>query len=102
MFGQPTCNSPDPPAPRRAAAWPMAVALMLGCRGAAPAPAAACGAPAPALAQMETDVLAAVNRVRARGIRCGDRPLAPVPALARDAALDCAARAHSADMAGRG
>lgn len=57
---------------------------------------------APAWAQLELDVLALVNEVRAQGANCGSKgAFGPAGPLTMHPALRCAARKHSADMAAR-
>jgi len=56
----------------------------------------------PGWAQLELDVLALVNQVRAQGADCGSKGMfAATGPLTMDPALRCAAREHSADMAAR-
>jgi uncharacterized protein YkwD len=55
-------------------------------------------APAPGPSASEVEVLTLTNAYRARGAVCGDQSFGPAPPLAPNAALDTAARAHSADM----
>ncbi|MBA3546235.1 MAG: CAP domain-containing protein [Nannocystis sp.] len=56
----------------------------------------------PAWAQLELDVLALVNEVRAQGVDCHSKGVfAATGPLKMDPALRCAARKHSADMAAR-
>jgi uncharacterized protein YkwD len=47
-------------------------------------------------------LVTAVNQARADTIRCADQLFGPLAPLATSAELGCAARKHSADMAGRG
>ena len=62
----------------------------------------AVGAWDPAWAQLELDVLALVNQVRATGVDCHSKGVfAATGPLKMDPALRCAARKHSADMAAR-
>lgn len=56
----------------------------------------------PAWAQLELDVLALVNQVRAQGVDCHSKGVfAATGPLKMDPSLRCAARKHSADMAAR-
>lgn len=55
----------------------------------------------PAFAQLEEDVLSAVNAERVSGASCGDERFKPTHPLVMDPALQCAARLHSRDMAER-
>jgi uncharacterized protein YkwD len=53
----------------------------------------------PAWKQLEEDILAAVNQVRAQGANCGAQgDFGPAGPLTMDPALRCAARMHSKDM----
>ncbi|MBZ5713624.1 CAP domain-containing protein [Nannocystis pusilla] len=53
----------------------------------------------PAWKQLEEDILAAVNQVRAQGANCGGKgDFGPAGPLTMDPALRCAARMHSKDM----
>ncbi|HXU00464.1 MAG TPA: CAP domain-containing protein [Polyangia bacterium] len=54
------------------------------------------------MASLEVAVADAVDEVRRTGTRCAGVVMPPVAPLSRSAALDCAARAHSAAMAARG
>jgi uncharacterized protein YkwD len=57
---------------------------------------------APGWAELEEQVLAIVNEVRAQGASCGSAGMfGPAPALTMNPELRCAARVHSADMAAR-
>jgi uncharacterized protein YkwD len=56
----------------------------------------------PAWAALEDEVVALVNDRRSEGGVCGGEAFAPSAPLAVDAALQCAARNHSLDMATRG
>jgi uncharacterized protein YkwD len=63
---------------------------------------AASAAPADCgLGDVQREVLARVNAVRASGYRCGARAMVPVRPAAWDVALYAAAHAHSHDMARR-
>jgi uncharacterized protein YkwD len=55
-----------------------------------------------AWADLEDQVLAEVNALRARGTSCGGDPMPAVPPLEMDALLQAVARAHSGDMANSG
>ena len=46
-----------------------------------------------------TEMLSALNAVRATGATCGSVPMPPAPALIWDTRLELAAQRHSADMA---
>ena len=50
-------------------------------------------------ALLEDRVVERINEERRTGGRCGDRSYAPQGPIARNAALQCAARLHSQDMA---
>ncbi|PRQ06900.1 Cysteine-rich secretory protein family protein [Enhygromyxa salina] len=52
----------------------------------------------PALAQLEDQVLVAVNERRAAGAMCGPDSFEPAQPLTMDPALRCAARRHAVDM----
>jgi uncharacterized protein YkwD len=47
----------------------------------------------------EQQMAQAINELRSRGVRCGDRVMGSLPALLLPAALRCSARLHSLDMA---
>ncbi len=80
-----------PPEPSPAEPWPRAEA----CEGLDAWP--------DAFAELEAAALARIGERRAEGSDCGERgKWGPAPPLRRRAALDCAARAHSLDMAERG
>lgn len=53
----------------------------------------------PSDAQLEADLLARTNAVRAAGATCNGTATPPADALIADARLDCAARRHALDMA---
>jgi uncharacterized protein YkwD len=53
-------------------------------------------------AAVELEVLAIVNEYRGRGANCGGQPFGSASPLRMNAALRCAARKHSLDMATRG
>jgi uncharacterized protein YkwD len=50
----------------------------------------------------ERELVTLVNETRRAGAVCGGQRLNPVSPVSRSAALDCAARGHSTDMATRG
>jgi uncharacterized protein YkwD len=50
----------------------------------------------------EAELLDAINALRARSIRCGERAVEDMPPLRSSPALQCAARLHSRDMVQRG
>ena len=101
-----TTSSPDQP-PARLSAAAVAITCLVGgtaivagagCRGKA----ARCEAGSKAEQAFEDGLLIEVNRARAAGAVCGGQRRGPVSPVARAASLDCAARAHSRDMAARG
>jgi len=78
-------------------AMPTATAAPAPTTTAAPVPAP----PTPGAASLEEKILALVNQYRAMGAMCGDKAFPPAPPMTMNAALQTAARGHSADMAAK-